>query len=782
MNLKRLICFGITILLSGVSGFVIQNTKTDLNQASIAKKVSKAVNREEIEHLMSPCYEVTGGSYYDKVNNNLTKANLLNSLNKVVASHTDVGYDGLYEVYLDSDVRPDGTIWDFYGDFFFKPSNKAGSYKKEGDCYNREHIVAQSWFGNGTPKSDAFHVVPTDGYINNRRGNEPFGEVSTPTYSYTVKNSALTGISGTNKLGPCTYPGYTGKVFEPLDCYKGDFARSMMYFAVVYKSKGSGGTGAVMFSSNESDCYLTTYGKNLLLDWHHRDPVSYKEKARNDAIYQHQHNRNPFIDNPSYADAIWGNGTVSGSKTLQNLTISGKLNKSIYRIGEQFNASGLTFTASYTEEGGTTSTEDVTSQVKANVTTINDFINYVTFSYTYNAVTKTVNVPITVIALDDLEIEGSLVKDKYIAGEKFDPTGLKVNAIYSDNSKVEVTNKVTWSPTTIDENTQIITATYKEGSITRETTVDIEIIYPIDAELSGELNKKLYSPGERFNPAGLVVTAIFEDNQTRDVTSLVTWSPSIISEDTVEVTGTFTSGNFSKSFVVTDFSLISIIDIEVEGSPDFTEYYEGEQFNPQGLSVYAIYNNRERYDVSDEVTYSPQYLSLDTTSVRGHYLDFTFEVDGIVVRSLEFEYVEYCLADETLCKTHYIGGEIFNPKGLKVIGYTNLEHEIDITDECVWPKDPLVVGQTSIEGFYKYADEFGDEARLYVEIGIEVAEIPYDPSSGDEDPEVDPSPLDPEGKQNNSLPPAAIAAIVGGGAAVIIGAIIILIVAIKKKH
>ena len=59
-----------------------------------------------------------------------------------------------------------------------------GSYSKEGDMYNREHSVPQSWFQKASPmKSDAFHVVPTDGYVNNRRGNFPFGNVSAPTYT-----------------------------------------------------------------------------------------------------------------------------------------------------------------------------------------------------------------------------------------------------------------------------------------------------------------------------------------------------------------------------------------------------------------------------------------------------------------------------------------------------------------------------------------------------------------------------------------------------------------------
>ncbi|WP_435525129.1 endonuclease [Chryseobacterium indoltheticum] len=37
-----------------------------------------------------------------------------------------------------------------------------------------------------------------------------------------------------------------------------------------------------------------------------QDPVSQREIDRNNAVYNLQKNRNPFIDNPSWVNAIWG--------------------------------------------------------------------------------------------------------------------------------------------------------------------------------------------------------------------------------------------------------------------------------------------------------------------------------------------------------------------------------------------------------------------------------------------------------------------------------------------
>ena len=50
---------------------------------------------------------------------------------------------------------------------------------------------------------------------------------------------------------------------------------------------------------------------STLLEWHRLDPVSDYEIHRNNLIYNnYQHNRNPFIDFPSWADIAFG--TSSG--------------------------------------------------------------------------------------------------------------------------------------------------------------------------------------------------------------------------------------------------------------------------------------------------------------------------------------------------------------------------------------------------------------------------------------------------------------------------------------
>jgi endonuclease I len=240
-------------------------------------------------------------------------AELKTVLYNIIKGHTDVSYGGLYNVYQTSDKKPNGKVWDMYSDVpsgtpayeFSYGSGTCGNYSKEGDCYNREHSLPQSWFAEASPMvSDAFHIYPTDGYVNGKRSNYPFGEVASPTWT----------SSNGSKLGACSFSGYTGTVFEPINEYKGDFARTYFYMAARYENliaswTGNGNAGEVL-DGTAFPAYKT-WVVSLLLKWSAQDPVSQKEIDRNNAIYAYQKNRNPFIDHPEYAALVWGNGTIT---------------------------------------------------------------------------------------------------------------------------------------------------------------------------------------------------------------------------------------------------------------------------------------------------------------------------------------------------------------------------------------------------------------------------------------------------------------------------------------
>ena len=258
--------------------------------------------------------------YYEKIQGKSGKS-LFDAVHDVAkVGYSSLGYKGLWTAYKTTDLRANGKIWDMYSDCSWTySSDQCGSYSNECDCYNREHSIPKSWFGGSEsqPGCDIFHIVPTDGYVNNKRSSYAFGEVSNASYTYdgaklgSAKNITITNgntIAGNEGASVSC----SGTVFEPRDEYKGDFARG--YFGTMIKwANGdyqafTSGDGSKIFSSNYSTGAfgLTKYGVALLMKWHRQDPVSQKEVDRNNGIQETQGNRNPFIDYPYLAEYIWG--------------------------------------------------------------------------------------------------------------------------------------------------------------------------------------------------------------------------------------------------------------------------------------------------------------------------------------------------------------------------------------------------------------------------------------------------------------------------------------------
>ena len=231
----------------------------------------------------------------------------------------------VWNAYPTTDARSDDNtkVWDMYSNYsdfsFGAPYQDTGkAYDKtkpnEGQYYNREHSWPNSWFGKQVQPmyTDLHHVYPTDKFVNAQRANNPFGET----------NGSWKSINDFSKLGDCTYPGYTGTVFEPNDIYKGDFARTYFYMVTCYEENiakwytdygvgGSGDTKTAVLATLDGNAYpgLKEWQLNMLIKWSKNDPIDQpiaKETPRNNAVYAIQKNRNPFIDYPGLEEYIWG--------------------------------------------------------------------------------------------------------------------------------------------------------------------------------------------------------------------------------------------------------------------------------------------------------------------------------------------------------------------------------------------------------------------------------------------------------------------------------------------
>jgi len=221
-----------------------------------------------------------------------TGEELKSALNDIIQGHTSYSYFFSKEVFKLSDadpLNPDNVIQVYTG---FSHDNS--DYGNSGLQLNREHVWAKSHgnFADMPPMySDVHNLKPSASSVNQDKSNLDFDNGGT-------QHDIATGCY------------YTDDTWEARDEVKGDIARIIFYMSTRYE--GEDGELDLEVVDEINTYPLPEHGKlSTLLEWNLQDPPDEFERNRNDVIYSFQKNRNPFIDDPNYAQLIWGGASVN---------------------------------------------------------------------------------------------------------------------------------------------------------------------------------------------------------------------------------------------------------------------------------------------------------------------------------------------------------------------------------------------------------------------------------------------------------------------------------------
>lgn len=256
------------------------------------------------------CAQAPSG-YYNAADG-LTGESLKAALNDIIDGHTEYSYGDLWDLLKETDKDPNNSshVVGIYSRFSM---NAAAEYDG-GAGWNREHVWAKSRgdFGTGNgPGTDLHHIRAEDVTTNSARSNRAFDDGGS---TYVDNGGNYSGTTPARQGSDTWYPG---------DGVRGDVARMIFYMAVRYEGE-NGEPDLELTEQVLPDTDKQPYHGVLstLLEWHVLDPVSSVEMTRNNAIFSYQGNRNPFIDHPEYAEAIWGSGTGGGGSTCSNTEVT----------------------------------------------------------------------------------------------------------------------------------------------------------------------------------------------------------------------------------------------------------------------------------------------------------------------------------------------------------------------------------------------------------------------------------------------------------------------------
>ncbi len=416
---------------------------------AVSVVLPSVINSSNVAIADSSTTSYYSGNYYNSIDTSLRGDDFRDKLaNLITTTHTTYTvYNGgsslaLNNVFDKTDKNPNGS-----GMVLFYTGTVVSSFSSSGA--NREHV----WPKNGGKAfsaesecgSDAHHLRPCDQTLNSSRGSLSYGEVT----------DSVVKQGGSTSYGNLCYR--SGSFFYPGEGYRGATARILMYVQTRWGNKFN-----LQFVDGAG--HSKTIGDfKTLMKWHLEELPTQEEINRNQAVYEIQGNRNPFIDHPEYAAYIYseaGSYYANNGTTMANEVNALLANNNPY--GGQTNVEPTKLTLdeySCTLEVGQSraltlgvvpanGNKSVTWESKNNsVATVdqNGKITAVsTGTATIAAVSKvnanvaaycvvTVVKPRSVVMV---EVDGTPTKTVYNAGDKFDPTGLTVTVLF-DSGDVE---------------------------------------------------------------------------------------------------------------------------------------------------------------------------------------------------------------------------------------------------------------------------------------------------------------------------------------------------------
>ena len=201
---------------------------------------------------------------------------------------------------------------------------------------------------------------------------------------------------------------------------------------------------------------------------------------------------------------------------------------------KQWSSKAQTITLHYSTDGGSnykstevTSTNftisksnlpEGTNAVKITFNNTNNQVGVVSATLTYSSSSTT--------SLESIALSGTYPTSFY-KGDAFSHEGMVVTATYDDASTKNVTEKATFSaPDMTTTGTKVVTVTYTENEIQKTTSYNI-VVKPLPTleslSLSGTY-PTVFNQNAAFSSEGIVVTAHYDDESTKDVTEGATFT------------------------------------------------------------------------------------------------------------------------------------------------------------------------------------------------------------------------------------------------------------------
>lgn len=343
-------------------------------------------------------------------------------------------------------------------------------------------------------------------------------------------------------------------------------------------------------------------------------------------------------------------------RVIKSINVTKSPDKTEYVCGQDFDSTGMEVTATFNDE-----TQETVSGFTWTPKTFTYVGDNVPVSVYYSGFQDVINVKVIPKVVDLISIVKSPTKRNYIVGQHFDPSGMVVRAHYNDGSYQDVTG-YNWSPQvfdTVGDNIKV-EISYEGKTAELEVSVIEKIIVKI--AVSAPPTKTSYVVGQSFNPAGMVITAYYNDDSQAELKDY-SYTPEI-----------FNYANDKYPVIIHHEDLTASLTVKVEPKtlksiyiskdPDKKTYIIGQQFKPDGMIVKGNYNDGTSSVIESGYTWDPTVFNKAGTGIPVHISYKSCTATTFV--DVEKDSVTEIKMTKPPNKTTYYVGQDFDRSGMEI--------------------------------------------------------------------------------------------------------------------
>ncbi len=397
------------------------------------------------------------------------------------------------------------------------------------------------------------------------------------------------------------------------------------------------------------------------------------------------------------------------SSSIVGISIYNQPHKTAYIVGEDLDIQGFTLSVAYSK--GSTKIIEVTPSMITGFDTSSVGTRSMVITYNVSGkVYRTTQEYVTVgRRAETLELLTPPTKVSYVDGERVVLAGIEIKVTYN-NGETAILEESAFTNTPVIARLGNTSVTVKMDNATVSYNIEVSNKAVAGLSIRQNPNKTVYVEGENFDPTGLILSIVYNNLETEQVSEDYEVLTPIITADIEGVWIRYKTKDVLCPITILPAEIISYTIVAQQ------EYSVGDTIDLEGLVIELEYNNGNKVDISYANDWdnfqlvSPKgTLSLDDVKIELLYYydtDKYVEIEMQIFVSepwfTEFEFGRY------MYKTEYIANEAIDLDGFELIAVYSNGTKVTIIDNEVLDSDvtyPLIAVLGMTELIFQYKGE-----------------------------------------------------------------------------